>query len=88
MFTDSVVLEATPMTNTLRRRGVGKAAWRRVIDNLIASEKEDMRDLSTLRRKIKDPELLEIIAAMQERKTLRVIELTELLHYSDKDGRP
>lgn len=85
MFTDNV-LEATPMTSTLRRRGVGKAIWRRVIDNLIASEKEDMIDLAVLRRKITDPELLRIIAAMQERKTIRVIELNELLRYKESRG--
>jgi hypothetical protein len=84
MFTDTCI-DISPI-GTLKQRGAGKAAWRRVIDNIIASEKEDMKDLATLRRKVNDPELLKIIAEMLERKAIRVMELTDLYHYKDGGG--
>lgn len=72
----------------LSRRGVGKAAWNRVIENLIFSEKEDLKDLARLRAKFSlDAEAQRIIAEMQERKTIRIIELNDLLHYDDKKTR-
>lgn len=57
-----------------------------MIDQLIASEKADLEDLRTLRRRINDPELLKIITEIYERKTIRVIELTQLYHYRDSNG--
>lgn len=84
MFTESPVREVS-MTQTIQRRGVGKAIWRRVIDNLIASEKEDLQDMRTLRRMLaNNPEAMKILAEMAERKTIRVMELTDLLHYKDQ----
>lgn len=85
MFTDT--LTAPLPTRTLKQRGAGKASWKRVIDNLIASEREDMKDLATLRRRVNDPELLKLIAEMMERKTIRVMELNDLYHYGDR-SRP
>lgn len=84
MFTDTVT--ASLPTRTLKQRGAGKASWKRVIDNLIASEREDMKDLATLRRKVNDPDLLRIIAEMMERKAIRVMELNDLYHYGDKSS--
>ena len=82
MFTDGV---AEPVS-LLQRRGAGKAGWKRVIENLIQSEKEDLQDLRTLRRLLtNNPEGLRILAEMAERKTIRVIELNDLLHYKDDD---
>lgn len=89
MFTDSVAVTEIPITTVLARRGVGKAAWKRVIDNLIASEKEDLQDLATLRRLLaNNPQAQELISQMHQRKTIRVIELTQLLHYKDKEEPP
>jgi hypothetical protein len=88
LFTDTT--RANTATDAIRRRGVGKAAWRRVIENLIFSEKEDMKDLAALRRLLgNNAEAQRIIAEMQERKTIRVIELNDLLRYQEKsEGRP
>lgn len=84
MFTDTVAVTEISMTTVLARRGVGRAAWKRVIDNLIASEKEDLKDLAILRRLLaNNKEGQELIAQMQERKTVRVIELTQLYHYRE-----
>lgn len=86
MFTDTLAVNGHGSINTLKRRGVGKAGWKRVIDNLIFSEKEDMKDMATLRRLLgNNPEGLKLIAEMMERKAIRVMELNDLLRYSDKD---
>lgn len=69
----------------ISRREVGKVAWKNVINELLDSEKEDLEDLRTLRRKVSDAELLRIIGGLLERKTERVIELTLLLRYKEKE---
>lgn len=81
MFTDTVT--GSSVTNNLQRRVAGKVGWRRVLENIIASEREDMHALATLRRKTSDPELLRLIAEMQERKSIRIMELTQLFQYKD-----
>lgn len=81
MFTDTY--NGVSPISTLKQRGAGKAAWRRVIDNIIASEKEDMRDMAVLQREINDPKLLKIISDMLARKAIRVMELADLYHYKD-----
>ena len=59
-------------------------AWRNVINELLDSEKEDLCDLKMLRRKLTDAESLKLVAALLERKSERVIELTLLLRYKEK----
>lgn len=86
MFTEIPV--KGEVTNTLARRGVGKVAWRNVIENLIHSEKEDMEDMAVLRRLLaNNGEGQKLIAQMQQRKAIRVIELTQLLHYKADAAR-
>jgi hypothetical protein len=86
LLTDSlVVIRETP--GILQRRGVGKVHWRNMINELIASEQEDMLDLNVLRRKVKDPELQSIISQLYERKSIRIIELNNLLRYRDDSGK-
>ena len=81
MFTDSATV-----TNALARRGVGRAAWKRVIENLIYSEKEDLKDMAVLRRLMgNNPEGHKLLSEMSDRKTIRISELSDLLRYSDKD---
>jgi hypothetical protein len=63
---------------------VGKVAWKSVINELLDSEKEDLCDLKALRRKLTDADSLKLVAALLERKTERVIELTLLLRYKEK----
>lgn len=88
MYTDNIAVKERPITDAISRRGVGKAMWKRMIDELIASEKEDLKDLQALRNRMSgDPQAMRLIAALQERKTERVIQLNELLRYSDKDSR-
>lgn len=87
MYADNIAVRNEPITNAISRRGVGKAAWKRVIEELIASEQEDMKDLKALRRKVMDKESMSIIADLLERKVERVTQLNELLRYSDKDSR-
>lgn len=85
MFTESIVAEIS-MTKTVQRRGVGKALWKRVIENIIASEKEDMQDMAVLRRLLHNNlQGQKLLAEMADRKTIRVMELTQLLHYNDRD---
>lgn len=55
--------------------------------DIIESEQEDLEDLAVLRHKLRDDsEALRIIAEMCDRKTVRIVQLTQLLRYSDKDG--
>jgi hypothetical protein len=75
---------ATKPSESYSRREVGKVAWRNVINELLDSEKEDLCDLKMLRRKLTDAESLKLVAALLERKTERVIELTLLLRYKEK----
>lgn len=85
MFTDSPVRE-TSINSAIRRRGVGKAIWKQMIEELIASEKADLKDLAVLRRLLSSSnEGLRVIADLHARKTVRVDELNELLRYSDRD---
>jgi hypothetical protein len=88
MYKEQIIeVKPTPFTNAISRRGVGKAVWKRVIENLIISEKEDIKDMAILRRLLgNNVEGLKLLAEMQERKTIRVIELNDLLHYSDKES--
>lgn len=87
MYAGNTALRMEPVTTAISRRGVGKAAWKRVIEELIASEQEDMKDLRTLRRKVMDVESLRLISDLMERKAERVIQLNELLRYSDPDSK-
>jgi hypothetical protein len=75
---------ATKPLDAISRREVGKVAWRNVINELLDSEKEDLCDLKALRRKLTDADSLKLVAALLERKTERVIELTLLLRYKEK----
>jgi hypothetical protein len=61
-----------------------------VIDEIIASEREDMRDLATLRRLLHaSNEGQQIIAQMLDRKATRMDELNTLYHYREaKAAKP
>lgn len=84
MFADDIAVKNTPITDALSRRGVGKVAWRNVLDILISSEKEDLRDLAILRHMVSNnPQGLKLIAQMQERKSIRIVELNDLRHYRE-----
>lgn len=83
---DSAAIKDTSR-DAISRRGVGKAIWKRMIDDLIDSERADLEDLRILRRKLfSDPQALQLIAVMQERKSDRIIYLNELLRYSDRES--
>lgn len=74
--------------STIQRRGVGRTEWKRVIDEIIASEREDMRDMAILRRLLHgNAEGQQLIAQMQERKTRRVDELNSLYHYKEAKAK-
>jgi len=77
--------QITNHSEALSRREVGKVAWKSVINELLDSEKEDLNDLKALRRKLTDADSLKLVAAILERKTERVMELTLLLRYRDKE---
>lgn len=86
MYADTIEAPAS-INKAIARRGVGKAAWRQVIENLIYSEKEDLKDLAILQSKLaNDKDALRLLNDMQARKTIRIIELNELLRYSDKSS--
>lgn len=87
MYAANSTITSEPIMTAISRRGVGKAAWKRVIEELIASEKEDLLDLAVLRRKVNDIELQRVIAQLYERKAERVIQLNELLRYNDPDSK-
>lgn len=87
MYREITIVKNVTTNNNVTRRGVGKASWRRVLMDIIESEQEDLEDLAILRHKLRDdPEALRIIAEMSDRKTVRIIQLTQLLRYSDKDA--
>lgn len=87
MYREITVVKNISTNNSVARRGVGKASWKRVLMSVIESEQEDLEDLAILRQKLRnDPEALRIIAEMSDRKTVRIVQLTQLLRYSDKDG--
>lgn len=54
-----------------------------MINDLIESERQDMRELRELRDKTRDLDTMRLICTLLERKTDRVIELHELLRYKD-----
>lgn len=58
------------------------------IEELLRSEKEDLEDLRTLKRKLNDPESLRIVGELLARKTERVISLTDLYHYKEPKEEP
>lgn len=87
MYQDTTIVRNIATNNTVTRRGVGKASWRRTLMNLIESEQDDLEDLEILRQKLcDDKEALRILAEMSDRKTIRIVQLTQLLRYSDKEG--
>lgn len=87
MYQETTIVRNITTNNAVTRRGVGKAAWRRTLMNLIESEQDDLEDLEILRMKLRnDPEALRILAEMSDRKTVRIVQLTQLLRYSDRDG--
>lgn len=72
--------------SVLNRRGVGKVVWRSVINDLIESERQDLRELREMRDRTRDLDMMRLLCTLLERKTERVIELNELLRYRDKDS--
>lgn len=86
MYADTIAAPVS-INKAIARRGVGKAAWRNVIENLIYSEKEDLKDLAVLQDKLaNDKEALRLLNDLQARKTIRIIELHDLLRYQDKNS--
>jgi hypothetical protein len=87
MYKEQIIERNIANNNAVTRRGVGKASWRRTLMNIIESEQEDLEDLAILRNKLRnDPEALRILSEMSDRKTVRIVQLTHLLRYSEKDG--
>jgi hypothetical protein len=87
MYKEQIIERNIANNNAVTRRGVGKASWRRVLMNIIESEQDDLEDLAILRNKLRnDPEALRILSEMSDRKTVRIVQLTQLLRYSEKDG--
>lgn len=87
MFADSTVLDVAHL-KTIRRRPAGAAAWRNAVRDLIASEKEDLKDMQKLGELLaNDVKGLRILAQMQARKSERIVELTQLLEYKDPKPR-
>jgi hypothetical protein len=87
MYKEQIIERNIANNNAVTRRGVGKASWRRTLMNIIESEQEDLEDLAILRNKLRnDPEALRILSEMSDRKTVRIVQLTQLLRYSEKDG--
>lgn len=69
----------------IQRRKAGETWWKNVINDLIESEKDDLRELRDLRDRTRDMDTMRLICTLLARKTERVIELTQLLHYKDTD---
>lgn len=87
MYADSLTMDVAHL-KAIRRRPAGAAAWREAVRNLIASEKEDLKDMAKLRELLaNDVKGLRLLAQMQERKTERITELTQLLEYRDPKPR-
>jgi hypothetical protein len=87
MYKEQIIERNIANNNAVTRRGVGKASWRRTLMNIIESEQEDLEDLAILRNKLRnDPEALRILSEMSDRKTVRIVQLTQLLRYSEKAG--
>jgi hypothetical protein len=87
MYKEQIIERNIANNNAVTRRGVGKASWRRTLMNIIESEQDDLEDLAILRNKLRnDPEALRILSEMSDRKTVRIVQLTQLLRYSEKDG--
>lgn len=75
----------TKYMDAIGRREVGKVAWRGVINDLIDSEREDLDALKILRSRLSDTDSLRLVGGLLERKAERVIELTLLLRYRDRE---
>jgi hypothetical protein len=87
MYKEQIIERNIANNNAVTRRGVGKASWRRTLMNISESEQEDLEDLAILRNKLRnDPEALRILSEMSDRKTVRIVQLTQLLRYSEKAG--
>jgi hypothetical protein len=87
MYADNTGIAISTL-KTIRRRPVGRAAWRKTVEDLITSEKEDLKDMQKLRELLaNDVKGLRLLAQMQERKTERIVELTQLLQYRSPEDR-
>lgn len=68
----------------VKRRPVGKGAWKLTINELLESERSDLAKLRRLRSKFgSDAEALGILIELYEGKTERLISLQELMHYRE-----
>lgn len=86
MYAETIVDAAH--LKAIRRRPAGAAAWRDAVREIIASEKEDLKDMQRMEEMLFDnPGALRILTRMQRRKTERIIELQTLLEYKDPKPR-
>lgn len=70
----------------LKRRQAGGSWWRNMIDELIASEKADLREMRELRDRTRDLDTMRLLTVLYERKVERLFELGQLYEYKDTDG--
>jgi hypothetical protein len=75
--------EGIDLRNTNKRRDVGGRAWHYMIDQIIDSERQEIKKLRFLRQNTNDCESLQVIADLQEGKMIRVIELEQLYDYRE-----
>lgn len=71
---------------TLKRRLAGGSKWRDMLDEIIASEKADLREMRELRDRTRDYDILRLLTVLYERKMERVTELMTLYEYRDTNG--
>lgn len=88
MYSDAVAVKDTLM-DAISRRPVGKASWKRMLDEIIASEREDLKDMQLLRLRLKgDSQAIDLLGILQARKSERIAQLNELHRYSAKGSEP
>lgn len=71
--------------SALKRRLAGGSWWQNVIDELIASEKADLRELREIRDRTRDLDMMRLLTVLYDRKIERVMELGKLYEYRDND---
>jgi len=72
---------------TIKRRPVGKGAWKMTITELIESERAGLRHLRAIgNRHPNDSETQRAIASAAFESADRIAQLSELLHYREPDG--
>lgn len=80
------ITEKPVSQRTLKKRLAGGSWWRNMIDDLIASEKADLRELREMRDRTRDLDMMRLLTVLYDRKIERVLELRRLYDYRELEG--